>query len=617
MTLLTAFAQLAVGLALGWVVGRRLLRRLGPLDEFGAVEQSLAAVAGVVVFSVGLMVGHIVTGGAIFGTTAVVPIVGAAVLWLGRGDLKQIPAVVGRPRTGVAVLATVLVALYLAPALLGGPPIRTGDPPLHMGWTEQLLAGEPIPVGPAPEVGRNAYPWGFHAVMAAFVRLVPGSDVTATQYALHALLVAALPLAVAAVARSIRRDAGLPAAAAATVIGGFGWVLARQPFFATSPRSAQYGADLVVGSPNGLYALFPPPLPRELGLVLLAVAAAMIMRAIRIRKRRAEVGAGIACGLVGLVSVPLFLTALLWAVVGSVAVDGERAGRVVTMAGTAAGVFALWAGPVLADFIRFGGFVSITPRLGTEWQVTTAFASWGLLLPAAGGGLVLLASLREPGARAVLALVIATLAFLGLAIARGIFDWDLRGNATLLHQGRLWPALHLLGASLAGVALARVYEWLRDRSRALVVVATAAFFAVGAVSPALAAIRMTDVLGSGHVSTGYIYSTRNFTQGSFVRRAAGVLGPRDVIRVEDDEFLGMWLYQYSGCRITGFEDPRLDGNDLRIRFAELAERYDERMARGGFEADFVALPAESLLPGTRPIVGGEYRGEQWVLIRNG
>jgi hypothetical protein len=616
MILLAALAQLVVGLAIGWVIGRRLLPRFGPVADFGGVEQALAAAAGVVVFSAGLMVGHIVTGGAIFGSVGPVPIIGAAVLWLGRHELKQIPAVVGRPRAGVAILVAALVALYLAPVLLGGPPIRTGDPPLHMGWTEQILAGEPIPVGPAPEVGRNAYPWGFHAVMAALVRLVPGSDVTATQYALHALLIGALPLAVAAVARSLRRDAGLPAAASATMIGGFGWVLAREPFFATSPRGARYGADLVVASPNGLYALFPPALPRELGLVLLAIAAAMIVRAIRTRERRAEVGAGIACGLVGLVSVPLFLTALLWAVVGSVAVDGARTRRVVTMAGAAVGVFALWAGPVLADFVRFGGFVSITPRLGNEWQVTTAFASWGLLLPAAVAGLALLVSVREPGARAVLALFIATLVFLGLAVARGIFDWDLRGNATLLHQGRVWPALHLIGAALAGVALARANEWLRDGSHALVVATTTAFFVVAAVSPALAATRMINVL-SGRVSSGYIFSSRNFAEGSFVRRAAAVLGPRDVIRVEGDEFLAMWLYQYSGCRVTGFEDPRLDGNDLRIRFAELAERYEERMARGGFEADFVALPASEMAAGALPIADGEYGGEPWVLIRDG
>lgn len=616
MTLLAALAQLVVGLAVGWVVGRRLLRRLGPLDEFGTVEQFLAAVAGLVVFAVGLMVGHIVTGGAIFGLAGPVPVVGAGILWLGRGELKAIPGGVSRPRAGVAALAAALIALYLVPVFVGGPPIRTGDPPLHMGWTEQVLAGEPIPVGPAPEVARNAYPWGYHAVTAAFVRLIPGSDVTTTQYALHALLVIALPLGVAALARSLRRDAGWPAAASATLVGGFAWLLARGPFYATSPRDAPYGADLVATSPNGVYALFPPPLPRELGLVLLAVAAGMIVRAIRIGERRSEVGAGIACGLVGLVSVPLFLTALLWAVAGSVAVDGARGRRVVAMAGTAVGVFALWAGPVLADFVRFGGFVSITPRLGTEWAMTTAFASWGLLLPAAAGGLALLATLREPGARVILVLFVVTLVFLALAVARGVFDWDLRGNATLLHQGRVWPALHLLGAALAGVMLARLQEWLRDRPRALVVATTTALFVVGAASPALAAIRMSQVLGSGRVSTGYIFSTHDFTEG-FVRRAAAVLGPRDVVRVEGDDFLAMWLYQYSGCRITGFEDPRLDGNDLRIRFAELAEKYDERMEQGGFEADFVALPAKSAPPGTPPIVVGEYAGEPWVLIRDG
>ena len=33
------------------------------------------------------------------------------------------------------------------------------------------------------------------------------------------------------------------------------------------------------------------------------------------------------------------------------------------------------------------------------------------------------------------------------------FDWTLAGNATLLHQGRVWPPMHLLGAALAGAAL--------------------------------------------------------------------------------------------------------------------------------------------------------------------
>ena len=66
-------------------------------------------------------------------------------------------------------------------------------PPWHLGWTEQLLGGDPFPTGPAPEFGRNAYPWGLHATMATMVRLAPGTDPLVAFETLHLVLIAAHP----------------------------------------------------------------------------------------------------------------------------------------------------------------------------------------------------------------------------------------------------------------------------------------------------------------------------------------------------------------------------------------------------------------------------------------
>jgi hypothetical protein len=271
-------------------------------------------------------------------------------------------------------------------------------------------------------------------------------------------------------------------------------------------------------------------------------------------------------------------------------------------------VFALWAGPVLADYVRYGGFVSITPELGVEWSLPTALGSWGLLLPAAAAG-GLLAGGRVEG-RALLAFCSATILLLALALLRGAFDWRLAGNATLLHQGRVWPVAHLLAAALAGIWLARAFDRLVLRARPLAVVGATAVFTVGALSPALASMRMSEVLERDE--GGFGYDRPDLSRGSFVRRAAERLGPDDLVRVEGSDRLAFLLWQFSGVRLAAFDDPRLPGNDLRIRYRDLARAWDERMSTGGFEADYV-VDLSRASAGT--IVKGEYDGQSWALIR--
>ena len=578
----------------------------------GGPERALAALCGFVLFSAGLMVLHVITGGFIFTSTLAVPAIAAVVLlfWV-RQRLAPRPPGSANAVLLLVLLAVVLVVIYALPALVSGSSVRTGDPPWHFGWTEQILGGDPLPTGPAPEFARNAYPWGLHATMASMVRLVPGTDPLIAFETLHLVLIAAIPLAAACIARRVRPAAGWPAAAATSLIGGFGWISAREPVFITSPDDSSFGADLVVASPNSVYELFPSANPREIGLVVLACAAMLFFLGVQSGERRAQWLAGAAAGAAGLVSVPMFMSAIVWIAAASlVRRDVRFFGR--TM-GAALLVFGVWAVPVAIDQVRFGGFVNITPRLGMEWPLPTALASWGLLLPLALVGVVLLIKKAPRDGSMLLGLIAGTSFLLILAIARGRFDWSLAGNATLLHQGRVWPPAHLLAGVLAGVAVAHLLASMR---RALAAVTSAVLLVVGAASPVLASIALTEIMEERRA--GFIYSDPDIRDGdSFVQRASDVLSPDDVVLVTGSDDLAFLLFQFSGARLARFDDPRVERNDLRIRYQDPAEEWEAKMAEGGFEPDLVALEVEAAesFAGERPLALGRYEGATWALYR--
>jgi hypothetical protein len=275
----------------------------------------------------------------------------------------------------------------------------------------------------------------------------------------------------------------------------------------------------------------------------------------------------------------------------------------------------IWIIPVALSYLRFGGFLDVSPALGVEWPLPTAFGSWGLLLPLAAFGGVLAVTQRrmETPVRVVLAFTAATVVLLLLTVARGRFGWTLGGNATLLHQGRVWPAAHLLGAAFAGVALVVVFDRVRSRSRSVAVAGIALVFAVGAVSPVFATIHLARVMKEQR--RGFIYGRGDFDRGSFVRRAASELSARDVVRVEESDLLGFLLFQFSGARLASYDDPRMDGNDLRIRFADLAAGWEARMNGGGFAADYTAVPETVAPVRALVVVRGTFRGEPWVLVK--
>ncbi len=616
--------MLGAAIAIGWVVGNDFLARFGPrspaaaspsagsvtANGIGLPERALTAVAGFVLFCVVLMVGHILTSGAIFSHALPVPVAGLAVLVYGAARGSWPRRVPWRKLAGAAL---VLSALFVFPVVAGGSSLKTGDSLWHMGWTNQLLSGEAVPVGPAPGLADNAYPWGFHALLATMTRLVPGGGLTAAFTALDFLLVAALPLGAACLARLVASRAGWAAAACMSLIGGWGWIKAQGAVFSTSPSHAHFGADLVVASPNGMYELFPPALPRELGLVLLAASAMLLARGVSAREDRLIAGGGLALGLTGLVSLPAFVDACTWVLALALVMRGPRMRFLALVFVPAVVCLALWAAPVAIDYVRYGGFVNVAPALGKEWAPATSLWSWGVLLPLGAAGIALCARARAERPRFLLAWLGAVVVLLGLAILRGIVGWSLLGSPTLLHQGRMWPTAHILGAAFGGIALVAAYRYLAARARVLAVAACMGLLIVGAISPALASLAIARMSERGH--GGFVYSGSDFAGGSFVSAAAGVLGPQDVVRTRGANELGLYLWQYSGARVAAYEDPRLPGNDLRIRFADLARDWSRRMRHGGFAPDYVALPAVRVPGGADIAARGPYDGRTWVLMK--
>jgi hypothetical protein len=622
-----SLAQVALFAVVGWVVGDWLVAIFvqrgshAKTEEisFEWPERALLSVAGFVVFSLVLMVANIILGGAVFGTPGVVT--GAAiVLVAARWRLVSLPRAV--PWRRLLLFLVVAMVLWSAPTFLSGTAARSGDTPWHLGWTEQLLAGEPVPEGPAPsEVSANAYPWGFHALLATLVRLVPGSDALTALIALQLILVVAIPLGAACLARRLTPAAGWAAASATAFIGGWGWLAARGPAFATSPSESTHGADLVVASPNAVYELLPPPPPREVALVMLSVIAVFLAIAIRDRRRTVDdannqtrfVLAGVLLGCTGLVSVPMIVAGVCLTVAAIVLGSSKTKRRdLVAVLGPALLVFALWAGPVIKNLIEHGGFVNVTPVIGMEWPLWTALSSWGLLVPLVVLGVV---SLRRRGERSVVgAFGVAIVLLLGLAIIRGAFDWQLAGNATVLHQGRIWPAAHLLAGAVGGVGLWHLWRGLAGHSRRLAQIVTVSILAVGAASPALASASLSKTMIEH--DAGFAYRTSDLDEGSFVREVAELLEPDDTLLVDDPSLaaydLAFHVFSFSGVRLAAYDDPRLASNDLRIRYRGLANTWDRRAGDGGFVPTHVIVPDSPELAGE---LRGVYRGRLWVLTR--
>ena len=135
---------------------------------------------------------------------------------------------------------------------------------------------------------------------------------------------------------------------------------------------------------------------------------------------------------------------------------------------------------------------------------------------------------------------------------------------------------------------------------------------VGAVSPALASIRLSRLLPLD--AEGYIFGSSNYTGGGFVREAASHLGPSDTVLVHGSNILAFAMFSFSGARLAAYEDPTLRRNDLRIRFPDLAVGWQQKMADGGFRPDFTVVRADEAGPGS-VVARGVYQQVEYALVR--
>jgi len=338
--------------------------------------------------------------------------------------------------------------------------------------------------------------------------------------------------------------------------------------------------------------------------------------AVRTEDRRLALLSGVAVGMVGLISVPLWFTGIIWTAIGVVLTGAAgRRRMLIPMVAPGVVVFGLWAVPVALNYMRYGGFIP-TSELGVEWPPLTALAAWGLLLPLALAGIALAWRSGTTSAHVILAFGGVTVVMLVLARARSEFDWNLASNATILHQGRMWPVAHLLGSAFAGAALAAGFRWMRRRSEFLAPLAVGVLIIVGSLSLWLSSQGLTEIIREHEDS--WLYTRAEFAPDAFIDRAAEQLGPDDVVQAPqgDDNVLGFWLFQFSGARVNAHSDSRFPGNELRIRYQDLARSYGETMASGGFEADFIPMPESEAadIPEAAIVTEGPFRGETWVLV---
>lgn len=190
-----ALLIVAFFLALGWLIVDLLLGA----RVFGSVTRFGLSFAGVELFSTALMCLHMASGGRILSsdwitrgiTIAVfVALLARRVILDGRrrhpqegersvrGGRRHSSAGLRGRGALIGAFAILCVGLIVwgLPAFQIFPMPAEGDVgALHLGWTTQLLNGEPTPSGFITGDIPNLYPWGYHALLATLTRFTPGA----------------------------------------------------------------------------------------------------------------------------------------------------------------------------------------------------------------------------------------------------------------------------------------------------------------------------------------------------------------------------------------------------------------------------------------------------------
>ncbi len=547
------------------------------LDGFSKWALAFPAV---VAFSFALMVLHIASRGRILSNPwlvrTVATLVAAALLVRRFAHARERGTVSKTDR--VAAVAVVVGALLVwgTPVVRVVPLVPTSaDTRWHMGWASQLMNGDSTPSALITGAVPNYYPWLFHAVVAFVAPFTPGGRAFHTLGPLQLLQVAAAALTLFAIGRTVGRSW---VAGAATAL--FGSMAAALPIALIGRIDAVLHTPRT-GGPRGTYNAsynnLAPPLPRDLGYTLLLAFALLLIAGLVQRNAALLVGAGSMLGLAGLTSAEFFFVGLGVAVF-TVLVPGEVSRRVLGLAvlAPAIALFAVWLVPLIASYVRLGGFVNTTGVGPIILSPMAILMSWGLVIPFAVYALIrwLSAHRVEAGARVLVALVVVAAV---LVVTSSVIPRLLGPGFMILGRStRYWPVLYLAVALFAGVGAAELIERMAAWHGVAALGVAALLVALTLPVPINASLEAgrsgsdTSPLGSALLGIGSNYLTEIGRHG---RAPCVVAAPGS---------LPLVIFSYTGYRQVAYRGlSRHVGNYARIRWRDIYEHIPtdtERLA---------------------------------------
>jgi hypothetical protein len=499
-------------LSIGSLVADALIGR----KVFDRVVRICLALPGFMVLTLGLMLLHIVTGGAVLSnpwvTRAAVALTVAALVGRKVFLRRRAEPPPSSPRSHYVALAAVVAGgliLWGFPATQLLPLDRGWDTDRDGGYASQLLNGETTPSAAVTGEVPNDYPWMHAASTALLASFTPGGRALSAHVPLFFLQVLGAVMALFGLGLELTRrlHGAVAAALFGALSGGFGYLISGGPAIVLVPR-ANDGRDalnylgdmLFVRSYNMSFNNLAPAFPRDLGFSLLAAFLLMLVLGFSRHSLRTLIGAGVVLGIVGLTtgeSMPFGIGAaalLALAPPPSLVADGEkrRFARWQVVAAVlmpALGVAALWAAPLVYNYSQLGGFrgsyntpVILTPPafLGS-WGITVPFAVYGAyrFIPEAKG---------HPGARIILATLASALVLLLLPVLVPLLP--VPGFTTLARSHRYWPLLYLPIALYAAVGASRLQEALAGRRRRLALSLSILTVTLAVPSPLLASLAL-------------------------------------------------------------------------------------------------------------------------------
>lgn len=570
---------LAAGLlGLGFLVADVATARLRPSVEL----RWALALPGLLLFTLALMGVHVVSGGRVFSSPAIVrtvTLVGALGLlvhrWIARKPKLE-------PRVVPALLACVLVAVAVwgIPVFTSFPLNFEPDTDLHMGWASQLMDGAPTPTSPVTGRSPNYYPWMYHALVALAAPFTPSGRAFSTLGALQLAQVAGAAAALFALGRALTGKifTGFAAASFGALLGGVGilllgridevWEALRTEGAIPTALGDVFARRTYSFAFNGL----APALPRDVTFALLPAAAALLTLTVTRRAVEPLVSTGVVVGLIGLTGGEAFLVAVVAGMV--VVAFRPPAGRLAALGwflGPIVVLYCLWAGPLIFHYVEFGGFVNTTRVNPVIRGPLEILASWSVAIPFA----LLGAAVWFPGRKARPE-VLVPLAFTAVPALYLIVSGYLprvfgEGFLTFGRDHRYWP-LFSFGMCIYA-ALGATWAWQRIRAPSARAVAAAIALAIGLASPIIAGIGYTEKFPEDPLVGAALRGGSNTVLNVLVDELHGTC------RAAVPLTLGRQVFAYTGFKLLVWVALPERNNWGRVRFADLAESRAEGFAR--------------------------------------